>query len=415
MSETSAIRLSTGFPDKPPFALIISLAMLAMLGPFTIDMIFPGFPHIGREFNVSTAQLQQITSIYLVAFAGMSLFHGAISDAIGRKRVMLLAFSVYLLASLGTTLAPSFELLLIFRTVQGLSAGGATVISRVIIRDLYSGPIAQRLTSNVMMVFALAPAIAPIIGGWVLLIGTWRHIFFAMFVYAAVTLVLTLIRIPETLPKTKRLPFKPGAILKALVHVGRNPRFLLLGLVTLASQGFFVYISAAPVIIPHYLGLSEQDYWLLFVPIIGGMTIGNLLVGRLSFRVRRSTFISIALPVLLIAHSYSTVMAYLIIDTGNTHALPAQLLMVGPALAGLGAALMMGPTQLEMVDMFPDSKGSATSVASFLLLLCSATIAGVIVPAAESAAWQLAAGALGLVVVGSIGWLIYRAVVKKPV
>src|SRR3990170_2870763 len=133
--------------DTPRFVAFIPLvlAMLSMIGPFSIDTPFPAFPHIRDEFGVSTEQLQLIVTAYLLAFAAMSIFHGPLSDSLGRRPVILGSVAVFTVASLACTLAPTFELLLVGRVVQGLSAGGATIVSRTVIRDMFEGEQAQRL------------------------------------------------------------------------------------------------------------------------------------------------------------------------------------------------------------------------------------------------------------------------------
>ena len=173
--------------------ITIIIAMLGMIGPFTIDTMFPAFAQIGREFTVDTVALQQLTSIYLVSFAAMSLFHGPISDAVGRKPVMLAGLALYVLASVGAALAPSFTILLVFRAIQGLSAGAGQIISRALIRDIFSGAAAQRLMAQVSMIFAIAPAVAPVMGGWILLVGDWRLTFWFLMVFGL--LLLSLIHI----------------------------------------------------------------------------------------------------------------------------------------------------------------------------------------------------------------------------
>ena len=141
------------------------LAGLSMLGPFSIDTPFPAFPAMARDFDVTSADMQLVVSAYLVAFGLMSPFHGPLSDALGRKPVIIGGVVLYAAASIGCALSPDLATLLVFRVLQGLSAGGGVIVSRTIIRDVYEGPEAQRLMSRVMLIFGIAPAIAPVIGG----------------------------------------------------------------------------------------------------------------------------------------------------------------------------------------------------------------------------------------------------------
>src|SRR5699024_830689 len=160
-------------PPRPASLALttVLLALLGMFGPFSIDTPFPAFVAMGEELDVSGASMQLVISAYLGSFAVMSLFHGPISDALGRKPVMVSGALVYALASIGCALAPSLPVLLVFRVLQGASAGAGTIVSRTVVRDLYEGPAAQRLMGLVAMIFAVAPAIAPVMGGWLLLLG----------------------------------------------------------------------------------------------------------------------------------------------------------------------------------------------------------------------------------------------------
>src|SRR5699024_8377023 len=190
-------------PQRAGARLTLTLASLAMIGPFSIDTVFPAFTRIGQEYGADEVALQQLVSAYLAAFAVMSVFHGPLSDALGRKRVMIGGLVIYLLGILGSLLAPTLGSLVLLRVLQGMSAGAATCIPRVVFRDMFSGAEAQRLMARVMMIFSVAPAIAPIVAGWLLLLGDWRWVFAGVGLYALVVMLATL-RLPETLPPEAR-------------------------------------------------------------------------------------------------------------------------------------------------------------------------------------------------------------------
>ena len=123
--------------------MTLTLAALGMIGPFTINTVFPAFTRIGDEFGASDVVLQQLISVYLASFAVMSVFHGPLSDALGRKRVMLTGLVVYIAAMLGAVFADSMGMLIVLRALQGMSAGAATIVSRVVVRDLYAQLVRQ--------------------------------------------------------------------------------------------------------------------------------------------------------------------------------------------------------------------------------------------------------------------------------
>ena len=144
--------------------LTVLIAAVSTLGPFTIDAFFPSLRAIGEELHATPLQAQQLLTAFMLPFAVMSLVHGSLSDALGRRRVILVALAIYFLASLGCTFAPGLGWLLLFRAMQGMVAGAGSVIGRAIVRDCYHGVQAQRVMSTFTMVFALGPALAPVVG-----------------------------------------------------------------------------------------------------------------------------------------------------------------------------------------------------------------------------------------------------------
>src|SRR3982750_1455806 len=159
------------------------LAAFSMLGPFSIDMYLPAFDAIEADFNASPIAVQQTLSAYLFAYAFMMLWHGSLSDALGRRPIVLGGLVIYALASLGCAISGNIESLWLFRTLQGVSAGSGLVVGRAIIRDRYQGPEAQRLMSQITLVFGIAPALAPVVGGAVLNLLGWRAIFWVMLAF----------------------------------------------------------------------------------------------------------------------------------------------------------------------------------------------------------------------------------------
>ena len=152
--------------SAPRWALALLLACLGMLGPFSIDTYLPAFTGIAQSLGATPVEMQQTLSAYLMGFALMNLFHGALADSWGRRPVVLAGLAVFTLASLGCALAQHIGQLVLFRALQGMSAGAGMVVSRAIIRDLFHPDQAQKVMSQVTIYFGVAPAVAPIIGGW---------------------------------------------------------------------------------------------------------------------------------------------------------------------------------------------------------------------------------------------------------
>ncbi|HEY4998454.1 MAG TPA: MFS transporter, partial [Usitatibacter sp.] len=213
------------------WAFAAMLAALATLGPFSIDAYLPAFTGIQQSLAATPLEIQQTLSAYLFAFGLMFLFHGALSDSFGRRPVILAALGVYTLASAGAALAPDVHMLIVWRVVQGLSVGAGMVVGRAMIRDLYGAEDAQRLMSLVTLFFGLAPAVAPVIGGWLFASLGWRSIFWFLTLVGTTLVVIGWIRLPETLPETARQPFHFVALIKGYEEVAIHARFLLLSLV----------------------------------------------------------------------------------------------------------------------------------------------------------------------------------------
>lgn len=393
--------------QQPPagWAITAVIASLAMIGPFTIDTVFPGFQAISQQLGGDTAALQQVTSVYLLAFAVMSVLHGPLSDALGRKPVMLGGIAGYVVASAACALAPTLGWLLVGRAVQGLFAGAATIVSRAVIRDLYSGAEAQRLMSQVMMIFAIAPAVAPVIGGWLLLVGPWRGIFWFVGGYGVLVALATARVLPETLPPQARQPLRVGALLSGLWLVARSWRFERLALATAFTfSAYIFYVLSAPIVVVDLLGLGEQDFWILFVPMIGGMVLGSWITGRAAGRVDADVLVDRTLLLVLLAAVANVALSVL--------APTLPWVVLGPALIGVGIGIVFPVLQLALLDLFPHHRGAAASMSAFSVLICNALVAGVVAPLATTTLLTAALTSTAFAVAGVLLWAWHRAATR---
>ena len=214
--------------------LTVILACLGMIGALAIDTYLPSMPAIGVEFDVGPVAVQQTLSVFLFCFAFMMLFYGTLSDSVGRRPVILAALSVYTLASVGAAFAPSFGALLACRALQGLSAGAGSVIGQAIVQDRFAGSQAQKIMSHIMMVFGLAPSIAPVLGGWLHVSFGWRSTFIFLAIFGTALILLCLRLLPESLPRETRQVFHPVTIGRNYLMVLRRPQFVLLSLGSIA-------------------------------------------------------------------------------------------------------------------------------------------------------------------------------------
>ena len=384
----------------PRWLFLVILASLGMVGPFSIDTMFPSFSQMGAEWGTSEFALQQVVSVYLLSFAVMSLLHGPLSDALGRRPVIIAGVSLYIAASIGCALAPSLGVLLVFRALQGLSAGAGQIISRAMVRDVFSDAQAQRTMSHIAMIFGLAPALAPIVGGLLLGIGSWRGIFWFLVIFGAAILALVVFAMPETHPAERRTRFDGRTIADGLLGVWRDAngrRLAFAGMFNFA--GMFLYISSAQLFVVGLLGMGAQDFWILFVPLISGMVCGSWVSGRLAGRMSGRRLASLGYLISLVAGAVNLGLALL---PATAH-LPWSVLVL--PFYSFGIALAFPILTLAMLDLFPHSRGAASSIQSFVSLLANAAIAGVLAPLVG---FSLPSLALTAVALTAVAWLLWR-------
>ena len=380
--------------------LSLILAGLAMIGPFSIDTMFPAFVQMGAQFDVDSLGMQQTISVYLLAYAGMSLVHGPLSDAVGRRRVILSGLLVFALASAGCALSTSLPMLLAFRALQGLSAGVGFVVGRAVIRDVRQGDDAQRLLSQVSMIFGIAPAIAPVIGGWLLGWQRWPAIFWFLVLFALALAATVWRSLPETHPQHARLPLRPAPLLRGYLDVVRNPNFLRLSAAGALNFGaLFLYIASAPAFVVGLLGLNERQFGWFFIPMIGGMMLGAWFSGRAAGRIDGARVAGIGFACCGTA-------AVLNIGYNLLAQQPAIPWAVLPmSLNAFGVALVFPVVTLAILDMYPRQRGGASSMQAFIGLLLNAVIAGALSPLLSQRGLHLACGAAAF---AAAAWLVWR-------
>ncbi|WP_313054251.1 multidrug effflux MFS transporter [Pseudomonas lopnurensis] len=375
------------------------LAGLAMLGPFTINTYMPSFPEMKTVFGVTDVELQLTLSLYFASFAFMSLWHGAISDSLGRRPVVMVGLVVFALASLGAAAATSIEQVYVCRVLQGLSAGAGIVIGRAVIRDLYEGAAAQRLYALVIMLFALAPAIGPLLGGWLQVHLGWRASFGFLALLGALLLGLVVGCLPETLPSAHRHPFSAKALLEGYRQVLRNVPFLLwAGTFALMFAGFFIYVLSAPVFLMRHLGLAETDFIWLFGPATAGMMAGSWLSGRVAQHWSVGRCLATGFGIMGGAALWNLSICYWA-PTSPGWYLPYLFIYT------LGMALVQPTITLSGLDCVPDRRGLGSSVQLFTQTGFNAVLSAIIAPFFWSSPLKLAGGA-ALVMVLALGGMV---------
>ncbi|MDP3744575.1 MAG: multidrug effflux MFS transporter [Methylotenera sp.] len=381
-----------------PLVLSVVLASLAALAPFAIDTYLPAFPALENNLNGTSLELQQSLTFYLLPYALMTLWHGAISDSIGRITTIKWGLSVFVVASIGCAFAPNIETLWFFRALQGISGGAGNVVARAMVRDLFEGPQAQRVMATVQMLFGIAPAVAPIIGG--LLLGIhWQAIFIFLALYAGVSLWAAVRYLPETMPKAKRLPLSAKQVIKDYRLIFGDKEFNYVVFALGANfAGFFLYVLASPVFLVKHLGLTEHQFGWMFIPTVCGMVLGSYLAKRAAGKYPQHQVIKVA---------YLWMAAMAALNLLVCFMLPTNVIynIVPVALFNIGMALAMPILSLAALDRHPRIRGTAASGQAFIQMLLSTVSAGLIVPLVWYAPSGLALAMAGYLV---FGWIMIR-------
>jgi DHA1 family bicyclomycin/chloramphenicol resistance-like MFS transporter len=378
------------------------LAVLGMLGPFSIDTYIPAFIGIAKALDATPVQMQQTLSAYLFGFAFMNLFHGALSDSFGRRPVVLWGIAVFTIASAGCALSQTIGQLVFFRGLQGLSTGAGIVVSRAVIRDMFPPQDAQRVMSQVTIYFGVAPALAPIVGGWLFVHLGWHSIFWFLTGVGVVLWVANARLLPETLHATQRQAFNARNLLRGYWALGASPRFLLLALASgIPFNGMFLYVLSAPAFLGDHLGLAPTEFFWFFVLTIAGIMGGSWASGRAAGRITPKRQIRIGFAVMLAVSLVNVAANYLV----PVH--PAWALLP-IAVFGFGWALMVPVVTLLVLDLHPERRGMASSLQAVIGSAANGVVAGAVAPLVMHSTRALAVTSLLMMSVGLVAWLVLR-------
>jgi MFS transporter, DHA1 family, multidrug resistance protein len=390
--------------SSSPAGIALLLASLSALGPFSIDAYLPSFHDIGSSLHASPVAVQQTLTAYLLPYAGMSLWHGALSDSFGRRKVMLGMLILFLLGSVGCLCAWSIESLTFFRVIQGISAGAGTIIGRAMVRDLFDGIAARQLMSRIAVVFALAPALGPIMGGWLQVWWGWRSVFVMLSLMSLLLIIISWRVLPETLKGSERQPLHFLNLAKSYGRALISGRYLLLVMaVTLNFSAVFLYIVSAPAFVQNLLHRSETEFYWLFIPITLGMISGTWLSGKVAAIWSNSKTITIAYIIMLVAAAVNFLM--------HRHHGAMLLWSILPLAAFVvGNSLAMPSLTLMALDLFPERRGLAASCQGFVQTSGNALVNAVLAPLLWHSASSLALGMLGIFGGGLLAFTGYQSV-----
>jgi len=384
--------------QAPPRGLTTIIALMTMIGPFTIDSYLPSFPAIEAEYGISRPLLSQSLSFYLAAFAIATLIFGPLADRLGRRKVILISLLLYTAASIGCALANDYSTFIFYRIMQGITAAGGLVAGRAIIRDIFNPKDAHHALSRIMMLFAIAPAIAPVIGGWLHDFFGWHSVFYFLAFYSSLIFILAFLRIPETLTPEMQQSFHPINVARVYGRTLKHKRFqFLIFIVACYFSGLFLYIAGSPTIIFDFLKLDSNHFAVMFFPMVGGLIVGSWFSGRVAHHWPVEKTIKLALTLMISGSILNMAQAFWLTPMTLATVIPLTLYTCGIGIA------MPAMTVLAL-DCFPNNRGTASALQGFVQMMGNALIASLAVPLLHTRPEHMAAGQLLLLTCALILW-----------
>ena len=391
------------------FALTALLASLTAVGPLSTDMYLPSLPDIARDLGASTQQVQLTISSYLIGFACGQILYGPVSDRHGRKPVLLAAVALFCAATIVCMLATSVDMLIVARIAQALGGSGAVVVTRAIVRDLYSGARAGRELSVISSVMAVAPVLAPMAGGMLQAAFGWRSIFVLLVVAGVAAFAIVWALLPETLQRRDEA-ISASSMLRSYRIVISNGVFLAyLGLGCFSYAGLFAWISGASFVLQNLYGLTPLVFGFVFAIATFGYFTGTTIAARIVTRVGLDGMIGIGSVVCAVGG----LLACASLALGLTSSL-SLVIPVAIFLAGFGMVL---PQSIAgAITPFPERAGAASSLLGFVQQIGAALCGALVASLLGKNAWPLA-GAIALMGCITLAvWIATRDVRrrKKP-
>ena len=387
----------------------VLLTALVALGPISTDLYLPSLPAIGTAFGVGAAEVQLTLSVFLAGFACSQLIYGPLSDRFGRRPVILVGLALYLAATVLCVVAPDIEILILARFLQALGACVGPVLGRAVVRDVYGREGAARVLSYMGMAMALAPALGPIIGGYLQVWFGWQANFLVLVGFAVALLLAILAILPETNRWMDPLATRPGRLVSTYLMLLRHRSYLGFVLITAFSySGIFSFISGSAFVLIGLLGLSPDQYGFCFAAIVVGYMIGTFCSGRLTTRLGHGPLIQLGTLVQCLGGLLGVLLYGADILTVASVVGPVTLFMVG-------TGLVLPNAQAGAVGPFPKVAGSASALLGFFQMSLAALVGIAVGHGSGTSALPMMA-AIALVALGATlsYWLMVRPAAPEP-
>jgi len=383
---------------------ILMLGALVALGPFTIDLYLPAFPEVAADLNSSDAAIQLTLTATMIGFGLGQLIVGPLSDSFGRKRPLLIATALHVLASIAVALAPTVEWVMVGRVFQGIGAAGGAVVAMAVVRDLFAGQSLIRMLARMALVTGLAPVLAPVIGSQLLRVVDWREVFYVLAAYGVLIGAIVATRLFETLPKENRGTSEPGIVRKRYRKLLTDPAFV--GIAAIGAMTFttlFAYLSSSSFVLQDIYGLSAQQYGVAFGMNSAGLMVATQVSSRLMRRLPPRAVLAFGLSVMMTA-----ALALLI---GSAFDLGLLGIMVPLFFVVAAVGLIMPSVQVTALGNHGKEAGTAAS----LIGAANFGVAGLLSPLVGLMGISVAS--MGIVMVGAltVAHVVYWSVVRPRI
>lgn len=392
--------------------VVLILAGLLGIQPITTDLYLPALPMLTTELGAGMAQAQLTLTAMLLAFGLSQLVWGPLSDRFGRRPILLLGLSAYIVAAIGSAMAPTMDYLVIWRTLQGVAMGASVMGARAIIRDLYDPADGAQVMSKALSGLGVIACLSPPVGGLLSDLFSWRVALLTLAVFGAASLMLVAMRFKESLAQAKTQT--PGALVRSWVHIARNPTFVAWSALSAASYaGLFTFLASSSFVFIQVLSLSKTAYGMLVFSMAFCYLLGTFLCRRLLSRLGVRGTVAVASAMTLTA---GTSMGLFGLAGWSSGAHGTWFIMVPFCLFMVAHGVHQPCGQSGAVGPFPRMAGTASALNGFIMMLAAFTVGGWLGWRMDGTVFPLTNGVwFWSVLIAATGWtLVQKHGIARP-